>query len=94
MCAREDWFSPEIEGAPGIRSHKEAYGDEGRNCSDVRLALLIHLRGGERRDYAVHVPSLLRHVGLVSMCFPGRSMGERETRNWIADRRRYGLEHL
>ena len=92
MCVREDWFRPELEDSLGIRVHKESYGDDGRNCSDIRLALLIHSHGGSRRDYAVHVPSLFRHVGHESVCFPGRSMGERETRNWIADRRRYGID--
>ena len=92
MCAREDWFSPEIETAWGIRVHKATYDDDGRNCSDIRLSLLVHLRGGERSDYAVHVPSLFKHVGYESACFPGRGMGERETRNWIADRRKYGVD--
>jgi hypothetical protein len=92
MCRREDWFSPHIEASLGLATHKAAYGDEGRNCSDIRLALLIDGCGGERRSYAVHVPSLLKHVGYDSACFPGRSMGERETRNWIGDRRRFGID--
>ena len=92
MCLREDWFSREIENSWGVRTHKATYGDDGRNCSDIRLALLIHYHGGERSDYAVHVPSLFKHVGHESACFPGRGMGERETRNWIADRRKYGVD--
>jgi hypothetical protein len=92
MCCRADWFSARIEEAPGVRAHKVAYGDGGRNCSDIRLALLVHLHGGDRSDYAVHVPSLFKHVGHESACFPGRGMGERETRNWIGDRRRLGLD--
>lgn len=91
MCAWVDWFSPEVESALGIRVHKLTYGDGGRNCSDIRLAVLIHRHGQARRSYAVSVPSLFRHVGHESVCFPGRSMGERETRNWIADRRRFGV---
>jgi len=91
MCAREDWYSREIEDSRGVRVHRATYDDDGRNCSDIRLSLLVHYRGGERSDYAVHVPSLFKHVGYESACFPGRGMGERETRNWIADRRKYGI---
>lgn len=92
MCAQQDWFHPAIEGSPGVRVHQATYNDDGRNCSDVRLAMLVHLHGGDRRDYAVHVPSLFRHVGYESMCFPGRGMGERETRNWLGDRQRFGID--
>jgi len=92
MCLREDWFSRRIEDSRGILAHKACYQDEGRNCSDIRLALLIHYHGGRRSDYVVHVPSLFKHVGHESACFPGRSMGERETRNWIADRRKYQVD--
>ncbi|MEI6372211.1 MAG: hypothetical protein WCP26_00390 [Actinomycetes bacterium] len=94
MCARENWFGPEIESSLGIHVHKETYGDNGRNCSDIRLSLLIELHGGERNKYAVHVPSLFRHVGYESVCFPGRGLGERETRNWIADRRRFNVDAI
>lgn len=94
LLARVDWFSPELESALGIRVHKLTYGDGGRNCSDIRLALLVHQHGRTRASYAVSVPSLFKHVGHVSACFPGRSMGERETRNWIADRRRFGIEAI
>ncbi len=94
MCAREDWFGPEIESSLGIHVHKETYGDNGRNCSDIRLSLLIAQHGGERSEYAVHVPSLFQHVGYESVCFPGRGLGERETRNWIADRRRFNLDAI
>ncbi len=92
MCVREDWFAPPIELSWGVRTHVATYGDEGRNCSDIRLAMLVHHCGGDRRLYAVHVPSLFRHVGHESACFPGRDMGERETRNWIGDRRRFGVD--
>ena len=92
VCVREDWFAPRIERSWGVRTHTATYGDEGRNCSDIRLALLVHLRGGGRRLYAVHVPSLFKHVGHESACFPGRSLGERETRNWAADRRRFAVD--
>lgn len=92
MCVAADWFAPEIEESPGVQAHRVAYGDDGLNCSDLRLALLVHRHGGARRDYAVHVPSLFRHVGGDSACFPGRGMGERETRNWIGDRRRFGID--
>jgi hypothetical protein len=66
------------------------YDDEGRNCADIRLALIVHCQP-ERNCYAVHVPSLFLHLGHESLCFPGRSMGERSTRNWVAHRRRYGI---
>jgi len=92
MSGREDWFSARIESSRGIRTHVAAYGDGGRNCSDIRFSLLVHLHGGDRSLYAVHVPSLFKHVGHDSACFPGRTMGERETRNWIADRRRFGVD--
>jgi hypothetical protein len=92
MCARVDWFSRRIQSSRGILTHIAAYLDEGRNCSDIRLSLVIHYHGGNRSQYAVYVPSLFKHVGHASICFPGRGMGERETRNWIADRRRYGVD--
>jgi hypothetical protein len=91
MCAIRNWFAEDLEAMPGIRVHDATYHDGGRNCSDIRLALLVHLHGGDRRNYAVHVPSLFKHVGTTSVCFPGRGMGERDTRNWIGDRRRYGI---
>jgi len=92
MSSREDWFSSRIDSSRGIRAHVAAYQDGGRNCSDIRFSLLVDLHGGDRRLYAVHVPSLFKHVGHDSACFPGRTMGERETRNWIADRRRFGID--
>ena len=92
MSAREDWFSPRIEKSLGIRTHITAYDDNGVNCSDIRLSLLVHYHGGERSSYAVYVPSLFKHIGHDSVCFPGRLMGERETRNWIADRRKYKVD--
>ncbi|MFZ4485848.1 MAG: hypothetical protein ACOYO9_04600 [Candidatus Nanopelagicales bacterium] len=92
MAARVDWFAPEVEEAIGIRVHKLTYGDAGRNCSDIRLSLLVELHGKERSQYAVSVPSVFLHVGDKSMCFPGRGIGERETRNWIGDRRRFGID--
>ncbi len=94
MCMGADWFADEVEGADGVMVHKATYHDGGRNCSDIRLAVLIDRHGGQRRDYAVHVPSLFKHVGHQSACFPGRSMGERETRNWIADRRRFNVDAI
>ena len=92
MCCSEDWFGSAIESSRGVRVHQATYRDQGRNCSDIRLAMLVHLCGGSRRDYAVSVPSVFRHVGHTSLCFPGRGMGERETRNWIGDRRRFGID--
>lgn len=69
---------------PGVRAHAENWGDWGNNCSDIRMAHLVSLMG---LQYAVLVPSLVRHVGVRSNCFPGRAvgLGERETRNWIGD---------
>lgn len=92
MCRQQDWFGPQVEDSDGVRVHKATYDDQGRNCSDVRLAMLVHLFGGERRDYAVYVPSVFRHVGQESMCFPGRGIGERETRNWLGDRLRFAID--
>lgn len=91
MAATADWFAVDIEESKGVCVHKATYGDDGRNCSDIRLSLLVAQHGGSRSGYAVSVPSLFKHVGYESLCFPGRGMGERETRNWIGDRRRFGL---
>jgi hypothetical protein len=92
MLARADWFADDIEQSRGVQVHRLTYEDEGRNCSDIRLALLVHKYGGDRSLYAVSVPSVFKHVGYTSVCFPGRGMGERDTRNWIGDRRRFGLQ--
>lgn len=88
--AAADWFAPEIEQAPGVVVHRVTYNDAGRNCADIRLALIVH-RQPQRNRFAVHVPSVFLHLGQDSLCFPGRSMGERATRNWIAQRRRYDI---
>ncbi|MEI7951354.1 MAG: hypothetical protein WCH37_01550 [Synechococcaceae cyanobacterium ELA182] len=90
LLAAADWFSPDIESARGVVVHRVTYDDEGRNCADIRLALIVHCQP-VRNWYAVHVPSLFLHQGHQSLCFPGRSMGERSTRNWIGSRRRYGI---
>ncbi len=90
VLADADWFAPPIEQARGVVVHRVTYDDGGRNCADIRLALIVHAQP-RRNRYAVHVPSLFLHVGHDSLCFPGRSLGERETRNWIAQRRRYGI---
>jgi hypothetical protein len=87
MLVREDWFSESVNGSKGVRSHALLHEDNGRNCSDIRISLLVSHLGKDRNKYAVHVPSLFRHVGHESRCFPGRAMGERETRNWIGNRR-------
>ena len=88
--AAADWFSPAIEQAIGLVAHRAAYNDGGRNCADIRLALIVHAQA-RRNCYAVHVPSLFLHLGHDSLCFPGRGMGERATRNWIGHRRHYGI---
>ena len=90
LLAAADWFSPAIENAMGVVVHKVTYKDEGRNCADIRVALIVHTQS-VRNSYVVHVPSLFLHVGHRSLCFPERSMGERSTRNWIAHRRNYGI---
>jgi hypothetical protein len=90
VLAATDWFAPAIEKAPGVLVHRATYNDEGRNCADIRLALIVHAQP-QRNRYAVHVPSVFLHLGHESLCFPGRSMGERATRNWIAQRRLYGI---
>lgn len=77
--ANSNWFSAEICSHPGIASHVVAYQDHGLQCSDKRMSLVVH--SGPRPLYAVHVPSLVKHVGQSSICFGGRTMGERETRN-------------
>jgi len=80
-----------ISGDPsGVVVHRVTYNDAGRNCADIRLALIVH-RQPQRNRFAVHVPSVFLHLGQDSLCFPGRSMGERATRNWIAQRRRYDI---
>jgi hypothetical protein len=76
---REDWFAPEVCNHPGVLSHAVAYGDSGLNCTDKRMSLLVHK--SSRPLYAVHVPSLAIHAGHQSVCFGGRGLGERETRN-------------
>lgn len=76
----QDWFAPFIEQSKAVRAHNVMYEDGGRNCSDMRLALIVHT--SRRPLYSVHVPSLFLHKGHDSVCFPGRTMGERETRNW------------
>ena len=90
MLAAADWFSPAIEQARGVVVHRVTYDDQGRNCADIRLALIVHAQL-QRNRYAVHVPSMFLHVGHDSLCFPGRTLGERATRNWIGHRRRYRM---
>lgn len=90
QLASANWFSDAIENARGVLAHRVTYQDQGRNCADIRLALIVHQQPIRNR-YAVHVPSLFLHLGHESLCFPGRSMGERATRNWVANRRRYGI---
>jgi len=81
-----DWFSTLVESSPGVQAHKAAYGDGGRNCSDIRLSILVH-HNCLRNRYAVHVPSLGFHQGVASRCFPDRQcgLGERYTRNWSGE---------
>ncbi len=90
LLASANWFSTSIENARGVVVHRVAYDDDGRNCADIRLALIVQGHPLRHR-YVVHVPSLFLHRGHESLCFPGRSMGERSTRNWVAHRRRYGI---
>ncbi len=91
ICSEVDWFGHDIESSRGVKAHIASYDDAGINCSDIRLSLIVDLHGGSRCCYAVHVPSIFKHMGLESACFPGRGMGERETRNWIYDRRKYNI---
>lgn len=88
--ATADWFAPAIEQSAGVMVHRVTYNDGGRNCADIRLALIVHSQT-RRNRYAVHVPSLFLHLGHDSLCFPGRTLGERATRNWIDQRRRFGI---
>ena len=87
LLVQENWFSDFVNGSRGVRSHEVLHEDNGRNCSDIRMSLLVDHLGQDRNGYAVHVPSVFIHVGHESRCFPGRAMGERETRNWIGNRR-------
>lgn len=90
VLAATDWFTATIEQARGVVVHRVAYEDGGLNCADIRLSLIVHHQP-HRNRYAVHVPSLFLHLGHESLCFPGRSMGERATRNWLESRSRYGI---
>lgn len=87
MLAFANWFDPSICQLPAVQAHKALYGDAGLNCSDIRMSWLVHRNGGARNQYGVYVPSLFKHVGVQSKCFPNRApeLGERETRNWIGD---------
>lgn len=80
------FFEAHIEESRGVRAHRAAYEDGGKNCSDIRLSLLVD-QHPIRRRYAVHVPSLALHIGQRSICFPDRSptLGERETRNYASE---------
>jgi len=82
----ENWFSQKIENFPGVKAHAANWNDHGRNCSDIRMSLLVN-DFVSRNLYAVYVPSLFRHIGNTSKCFPERQpfLGERETRNWIGN---------
>jgi hypothetical protein len=86
LLSDADWSAREITTFPSVLAHAINYGDLARNCSDIRMALVVHLGGGARNKYAVSVPSVFKHVGIESLCFPGRSpsLGERETRNYVA----------
>lgn len=81
------WTIPLVTQSRGYRSHIVAYADEGRNCSDISMSIIVDGFGGKRNRYAVHVPSLFKHIGHRSICFPHRALelGERETRNWIGE---------
>lgn len=87
MLAAADWFDIWLEESSPLQAHRALYHDHGFNCSDVRMAMLVHELGAPRDCYAVHVPSLFRHVGHQSKCFPGRlpELGERETKNWVGN---------
>lgn len=78
--ASADWFSPDIERSKGVSAHKAAYEDDGKNCSDIRMSLLVHAHEVLNR-YAVYVPSLFVHRGDTSTCFKRYELGERETKN-------------
>ena len=91
LTARElshaNWWSTSINTSRPIRAHAIRYGDDGRNASDIRMSMVVH--NSSRPFYSVYVPSLALHVGHESRCFPGRTMGERATRNpdiWFLSR--------
>lgn len=81
------WKIPLVTRSRGYQSHKVAYADDGKNCSDISMSIVVDGLGGKRNKYAVHVPSLFKHIGHRSTCFPHRApeLGERATRNWIGD---------
>lgn len=89
LAVDKSWFSDEICKFPSVAAHSINFGDNGINCSDIRLSLIVHRYGGARNKYAVSVPSVFRHAGYTSKCFPDRlpELGERETKNWIGDRK-------
>lgn len=78
--AEQDWFSDRIENSEPVRLHKQYWKDDGVQCSDCRLGLLI-LDHPMCHTIGVHVPSLFYHVGEDSICFPGEALGKRRTRN-------------
>jgi hypothetical protein len=87
MLCNADWFDIWIQNSSPLQAHRALYHDDGANCSDIRMSMLVHELGGDRSQYAVNVPSLFRHVGHRSRCFRGRlpELGERETKNWAGN---------
>ena len=78
--AGSDWFADWIEESAPVQLHKNYWKDDGVQCSDCRLGLLVN-KLELRNQIGVHVPSLFYHVGEESLCFPGESLGKRRTRN-------------
>jgi hypothetical protein len=74
----QDWFSLPFESFPGVIAHCVMWGDNGKNCSDIRMGLASSI---EHIRYFVKVPSLFIHDGHDSICFPGNPIAERATRN-------------
>jgi len=77
--AEADWFSAEMEVSKPVQLHKQYWQDDGMQCSDFRLGLLVHVNGF-RNQIGVHVPSLFYHVGEDSLSFPSAGL-KHQTQN-------------
>jgi hypothetical protein len=78
--ANEDWSSGDVKNFAGYKLHLENWGN-GRNAADVVMSAL--LARSPWPDIAIHVPSLVQHVGTSSATFgPGVGLRDRTARNW------------
>jgi hypothetical protein len=91
MLVREDWFSDFVNDSKGLRASQILNDDDGKNASSIRIGLLIENSGQSRNEFAVYVPSVFQNAGYGPRGPLGRSLGQRDTRNWIGYRRQAGL---